>query len=85
VLGLRSCDLSRRAKNVLLCQCHRPQVGDFGLSTILPRGEYDAGDKEAMKAYNKLSDRWGTPQYFAPEMLRKAYGPQVHRIVYISV
>mmetsp|Transcript_43812 Transcript_43812/g.121269 ORF Transcript_43812/g.121269 Transcript_43812/m.121269 type:complete len:374 (-) Transcript_43812:433-1554(-) len=30
-----------------------------------------------MKAYNKLSDRWGTPQYFAPEMLRKAYGPQV--------
>jgi hypothetical protein len=30
-----------------------------------------------MKSYNKLADRWGTPQYFAPEMLRKAYGPQV--------
>ena len=53
------------------------KVGDFGLSAILPRGEYDSGDKEAMKAYNKLTDRWGTPQYFAPEMLRKAYGPQV--------
>ena len=34
-------------------------------------------DRELMKAYNKLSDRWGTPHYFAPEMVRKAYGPQV--------
>jgi hypothetical protein len=30
-----------------------------------------------VKAYHGLSDRWGTPQYFAPEMLWKAYGPQV--------
>ena len=52
-------------------------TGDFGLSAILPKDTYEPADREATKAYNKLADRWGTPQYFAPEMIRKAYGPQV--------
>jgi len=69
-----------KLQNLLLTEKDRNsdiKVGDFGLSAILPRGAHDSSDKETMKCYNKLSDRWGTPQYFAPEMLRKAYGPQV--------
>jgi len=53
------------------------KVADFGLSAILPKHEFEPADKDAMKAFNKLSDRWGTPHYFAPEMIGKAYGPQV--------
>ena len=55
------------------------KVCDFGLSAQIPRGALDWGDKDAVKAYKGLSDKWGTPQYFAPEMLWKAYGPQVGR------
>jgi len=69
-----------KLQNLLLTEKDRNsdiKVGDFGLSAILPRGAHDSSDKETMKCYNKLSDRWGTPQYFAPEMLRKAYGPQL--------
>mmetsp|Transcript_68558 Transcript_68558/g.113932 ORF Transcript_68558/g.113932 Transcript_68558/m.113932 type:complete len:697 (+) Transcript_68558:79-2169(+) len=53
------------------------KVADFGLSAILPKGEYEPADTDSMKGYNKLTDRWGTPHYFAPEMIRKRYGPQV--------
>ena len=42
-----------------------------------PKNALDWGDKDAVKAYHGLSDKWGTPHYFAPEMLWKAYGPQV--------
>ena len=46
-------------------------------SAQIPRASCDWGDKEAIKRYKGLHDKWGTPQYFAPEMLWKAYGPQV--------
>ena len=58
------------------CSPSPRQVCDFGLSAQIPRGELDWSDREAVKAYRGLSDKWGTPQYFAPEMLWKAYGPQ---------
>eukprot|EP00493_Phyllostaurus_siculus_P020097 UN20419 len=49
------------------------KVGDFGLSAKLGH-DYDPGDKEGAKAYRKLGDRWGTPQYFAPEMIKRRTG-----------
>jgi tRNA A-37 threonylcarbamoyl transferase component Bud32 len=69
-----------KLQNILLVSKEKDsdtKIGDFGLSAILPKDTYEPADREATKAYNKLADRWGTPQYFAPEMIRKAYGPQV--------
>ena len=72
-----------KLQNLLLSQKDRAsdlKVADFGLSARLPRdaaGGTDWGDKDAVKRFRGLSDKWGTPQYFAPEMLQKAYGPQV--------
>ena len=53
------------------------KICDFGLSAQIQKDTLDWGDKEEVKKYHGLSDKWGTPQYFAPEMLWKAYGPQV--------
>ena len=69
-----------KLQNMLLTEKDRTsdlKIGDFGLSAQIPKGSLDWGDKEAVKAYHGLSDKWGTPHYFAPEMLWKAYGPQV--------
>jgi serine/threonine protein kinase len=69
-----------KLQNLLLTDKERTsdlKVCDFGLSAQIPRNRVDWGDKEAVKAYRGLADKWGTPQYFAPEMLKKAYGPQV--------
>ena len=71
-----------KLQNMLLTEKERTsdlKVCDFGLSAQIPRSACDWGDKEAVKAYKGLRDKWGTPQYFAPEMLWKAYGPQVRR------
>ena len=70
-----------KLQNLLLSTKERTsdlKVADFGLSARLPRDTTGRwGDKDFVKAYDKLDDRWGTPQYFAPEMLKKRYGPQV--------
>lgn len=69
-----------KLQNMLLTEKERTsdlKVGDFGLSAQIARGALDWGDKDAVKAYHGLSEKWGTPHYFAPEMLWKAYGPQV--------
>jgi len=69
-----------KLQNLLLTDKERTsdlKVCDFGLSAQIPRSAVDWGDKDAVKGYRGLSDKWGTPQYFAPEMLQKAYGPQV--------
>jgi len=52
------------------------KVADFGLSALLPRRELQQDEGE-MKKYNKLTDMWGTRVYFAPEIYRQRYGPQV--------
>ena len=51
-------------------------MADFGLSAVLG-GDFNPADRDAMKGYSQLKDRWGTPHYFAPEIIHKAYGPQV--------
>ena len=69
-----------KLQNMLLTEKERTsdlKICDFGLSAVIPRAALDWGDKEAAKAYKGLAEKWGTPQYFAPEMLWKAYGPQV--------
>jgi serine/threonine protein kinase len=69
-----------KLQNLLLTDKERTsdlKVCDFGLSAQIARKDVDWGDKDAVKNYRGLSDKWGTPQYFAPEMLQKAYGPQV--------
>ena len=70
-----------KLQNLLLSTKERTsdlKVADFGLSARLPRDTTGRwGDKDFVKAYDKLVDKWGTPQYFAPEMLKKRYGPQV--------
>lgn len=69
-----------KLQNLLLTEKERTsdlKVCDFGLSAQIPRDSVDWSDREAIKGYRGLSDKWGTPHYFAPEMLQKAYGPQV--------
>lgn len=54
------------------------KVADFGLSCILPLGEhgYDVNHSCKRKKYDKCEDMWGTREYFAPELISGAYGPQ---------
>ena len=47
------------------------KIADFGLSAVVETAEKD------MKSFRKLKDMWGTKEYFAPEVYKKAYGPQV--------
>ena len=69
-----------KLQNMLLTEKERTsdlKICDFGLSAQIQKDNLDWGDKDEVKKYHGLSDKWGTPQYFAPEMLWKAYGPQV--------
>lgn len=54
------------------------KVADFGLSALVRIGEdgYDAEVSEKRKDYRALRDMWGTKEYFAPEVISQAYGPQ---------
>lgn len=54
------------------------KIADFGLSCILPLGEdgYDANHSVKRKKFDKCDDMWGTREYFAPELIATAYGPQ---------
>lgn len=54
------------------------KLADFGLSALVRLGEegYDPNESSKRKNFNKLTDPWGTHEYFAPEVLKQEYGPQ---------
>lgn len=55
------------------------KIADFGLSALIQVGTkgYDPNESGKRKRYNKLNDRWGTPMFYAPELIDGEYGPQV--------
>lgn len=55
------------------------KIADFGLSALVRLDEdgYDAEESGKRKKYKRLTDMWGTKEYFAPELIKCAYGPQV--------
>eukprot|EP00607_Mallomonas_marina_P010141 CAMPEP_0182419260 /NCGR_PEP_ID=MMETSP1167-20130531/3673_1 /TAXON_ID=2988 /ORGANISM="Mallomonas Sp, Strain CCMP3275" /LENGTH=421 /DNA_ID=CAMNT_0024594037 /DNA_START=145 /DNA_END=1410 /DNA_ORIENTATION=+ len=54
------------------------KVADFGLSALCRIGDagYDAEDSGKRKGYKGLKEMWGTKEFFAPELIDQAYGPQ---------
>jgi len=54
------------------------KIADFGLSALVRLDEdgYDAEESSKRKAYTHLTEMWGTVEYFAPEVISQAYGPQ---------
>lgn len=54
------------------------KIADFGLSALVRIGEdgYDVGESSKRKKYKGLTEMWGTKEYFAPELIDQAYGPQ---------
>jgi len=54
------------------------KIADFGLSALVRIDEqgYDAEESGKRKNYRQLHDMWGTKEYFAPEVIEQAYGPQ---------
>ena len=55
------------------------KIADFGLSALLIPGEsgYEASVSQKRKAFAGLTQMWGTPTHYAPELIDRAYGPQV--------
>jgi serine/threonine protein kinase len=54
------------------------KIADFGLSALVRLDEdgYNAGESGKRKRYKNLKEMWGTKEYFAPEVIDQAYGPQ---------
>eukprot|EP01034_Spumella_vulgaris_P028993 gene28993-35960_t len=54
------------------------KIADFGLSALLRIDEdgYHAGESGKRKRYRELDEMWGTKEFFAPEVISQAYGPQ---------
>lgn len=54
------------------------KIADFGLSALVRLGEggYDANESSKRKKFKGLNEMWGTKEYFAPELIEGAYGPQ---------
>lgn len=54
------------------------KIADFGLSALVRLGEggYDPDESNKRKRYCGLHETWGTREYFAPELIDQAYGPQ---------
>jgi len=54
------------------------KIADFGLSALVRIDEdgYDPEESGKRKRYDALKDMWGTKEYFAPEVINQAYGPQ---------
>lgn len=54
------------------------KIADFGLSALVRLDEdgYDAEESGKRKRYTHLKEMWGTAEYFAPEVINQAYGPQ---------
>ena len=78
-LGVVHRDL--KLDNILLSAKGRQsnvKLADFGLSALIRLGEqgYDPEESSKRKKYTGLRDMWGTKEYFAPEVIDQAYGPQ---------
>lgn len=53
------------------------KIADFGLSALVRLGDrYDAEESNKRKQFKDLKEMWGTKEYFAPELIGQAYGPQ---------
>ena len=67
--------------NILLVGAHDSgvvKIADFGLSALLIPGEsgYEANVSQKRKAFTGLTQMWGTPTHYAPELIERSYGPQ---------
>jgi len=54
------------------------KITDFGLSALIKidqDAEY-ASESGKRKEYKRLTEMWGTPTHYAPELIDRAYGPQ---------
>ena len=47
------------------------KIADFGLSALVKVGKdgYDLSDSVKRKGYRKLEELWGTPLFYAPELI----------------
>ena len=53
------------------------KITDFGLSAHIKHATKDyADDSGKRKTYTGLTEMWGTPTHYAPELIDRAYGPQ---------
>ena len=54
------------------------KITDFGLSALVKVGtkDYVADESGKRKSYTGLTEMWGTPTHYAPELIDRAYGPQ---------
>ena len=54
------------------------KITDFGLSALVKVGtrDYVADESGKRKTYSGLTEMWGTPTHYAPELIDRAYGPQ---------
>ena len=53
------------------------KIADFGLSALVRLGDkYDVQESSKRKEFVDLKEMWGTKEYFAPELINQAYGPQ---------
>jgi serine/threonine protein kinase len=52
------------------------KIADFGLSALVRLGSkgYHCDDSAKRKRFNGLSDMWGTPTHYSPELISRAYG-----------
>jgi len=78
-LGVVHRDL--KLENVLLSGVggkYEVKIADFGLSALIRLGEngYDPEESAKRKRFKGLQEMWGTKEYFAPEVIDQAYGPQ---------
>ena len=55
------------------------KIADFGLSAVRDVKTSNSFQRSPtnLKNFHKLKEMWGTKEYFAPEVFKKAYGPQV--------
>ena len=53
------------------------KITDFGLSAHIKHASKDyADDSGKRKTFTGLTEMWGTPTHYAPELIDRAYGPQ---------
>eukprot|EP01038_Epipyxis_sp_PR26KG_P014782 gene14783-19866_t len=52
------------------------KISDFGLSKKVDISNDAVRYSWQTKGYNKLTERWGNMDHFAPELINRAYGPQ---------